>query len=81
MQGNDCRLATQKKNLMEIPNIEMQRPCPTPRSLTTFSERDEIQGIASVFSDAIGVGAKKKIAKRRINMLEGNVASYSRVLN
>ena len=36
---------------------------------------------ASVISDAIGVGAKKKIAKRRINMLEGNVASYSRVLN
>ena len=31
----------------------------------------------SVISDAIGVGAKKKIAKWRINMLEGNVASYS----
>ena len=39
--------------------------------------------LASVISDAIGVGAKKKIAKWRINMLEGNVAnSYSsRVMN
>ena len=69
MQGNDCRLATQKKNLMEIPNIEMQRPCPTPRSLTTFSERDEIQGIAFEISDAIGVGAKENIAKWRINIV------------
>ena len=69
MQGNDCRLATQKKNLMEIPNIEMQRPCPTPRSLTTFSERDEIQGIAFVISDAIGVGAKENIAKWRIKIV------------
>ena len=54
---------------MEIPNIEMQRPCPTPRSLTTFSERDEIQGIAFVISDAIGVGAKENIAKWRINIV------------
>jgi hypothetical protein len=69
MQGNDCRLATQKKNLMESPNIEMQRPCPTPRSLTTFSERDEIQGIAFEISDAIGVGAKENIAKWRINIV------------
>jgi hypothetical protein len=37
--------------------------------------------LASVISDAISVGAKKKVAKRRINMLEGNMASYSRVLN
>ena len=36
---------------------------------------------ASVISDAIGVGAKKKIAKQRINMLEGNVTHYSSVLN
>jgi hypothetical protein len=41
--------------------------------------KDVLHG--SVISDAIGVGAKKKIAKRRINMLEGNMASYSRVLN
>ena len=54
---------------MGIPNIEMQRPCPTPRSLTTFSERDEIQGIAFEISDAIGVGAKENIAKWRINIV------------
>jgi hypothetical protein len=46
-----------------------------------LSERDELQGIASVISYAIGVGAKKNIAKWRIIMLEGNVASYSRVLS
>ena len=48
-------------------------------SLLQPAMKDVLHG--SVISDAIGVGAKKKIAKRRINMLEGNVASYSRVLN
>ena len=48
-------------------------------SLLQPTMKDVLHG--SVISDAIGVGAKKKIAKRRINMLEGNVASYSRVLN
>jgi hypothetical protein len=29
----------------------------------------------------LGEGAKKKLAKRRIELLSGNIASYSRVLN
>ena len=48
-------------------------------SLLQPTMKDVLHG--SVISDAIGVGAKKKIAKWIINMLEGNVASYSRVLN
>ena len=48
-------------------------------SLLQPAMKDVLHG--SVISDAIGVGAKKNIAKWRINMLEGNVASYSRVLN
>ena len=72
MQGNDCSQVANpnKKNLVGIATIEMLRlTYPSPKSFSTLSERNEIQGIASVISDAIGVGAKKNIAKWRINML------------
>ena len=49
-------------------------------SLLQPTMKDLLHG-SVVISDTIGVGAKKKIAKRRINMFEGNVASYSRLLN
>ena len=82
MQEMTAGCQPQQKEFGGNCNHRKLRPtCPSPRSLTTLSEKDELQGIASVISDAIGVGAKKKIAKQRINMLEGNVASYSRVLN
>lgn len=35
----------------------------------------------SILNDTMGEGAKKKIAKRRINFWDGNISSYSRVLN
>jgi hypothetical protein len=38
-----------------------------------------VQG--SIIENAMGEGAKKKIARRRINMFEGNIASYSRLIN
>jgi hypothetical protein len=37
--------------------------------------------VGNIMEDAIGDNAKKKIAKRRINFLNGNVESYSRSLN
>jgi hypothetical protein len=37
--------------------------------------------IGSILNDTMGEGAKKKLAKRRIELLSGNIASYSRVLN
>jgi len=36
---------------------------------------------ASIINETIGEGAKKKIAKRRINFIDGNITSYSRLLN
>ena len=41
--------------------------------------KDVVQG--SIIENAMGEGAKKKIARRRINMFEGNIASYSRLIN
>ena len=37
--------------------------------------------LGSILEDSIGQNAKKKIPKRRINFLSGNIASYSRSLN
>jgi hypothetical protein len=37
--------------------------------------------LGSILEDSIGQNAKKKIIKRRINCLSGNIASYSRSLN
>ena len=82
MQEMTAGCQPQQKEFGGNCNHRKLRPtCPSPRSLTTLSEKDELQGIASVISDAIGVGAKKNISKWRIIMLEGNVASYSRVLS
>ncbi len=39
------------------------------------TSKDVVQG--SIIENAMGDGAMKKIAKRRINMFEGNIASYS----
>jgi hypothetical protein len=36
---------------------------------------------ASIINETIGEGAKKKNAKRRINFIDGNITSYSRLLN
>ncbi len=35
----------------------------------------------STIENAMGEGATKKIARHRINMFEGNIASYSRLIN
>ena len=48
-------------------------------NLLASTSKDVVQG--SIIENAMGDGAKKKIAKRRINMFEGNIASYSRVVN
>jgi hypothetical protein len=37
--------------------------------------------VGSIMEDSIGENARKKIAKRRINFINGNVESYSRSLN
>jgi hypothetical protein len=37
--------------------------------------------VGSIMEDSIGENARKKIAKRRINFISGNVESYSRSLN
>jgi hypothetical protein len=37
--------------------------------------------LGSILEDSIGQNAKKKIPKRRINFLSGNIASYSQSLN
>jgi hypothetical protein len=34
-----------------------------------------------LISDAVGEGAKKKMAKRRVEFISGNVNSYARVMN
>jgi hypothetical protein len=47
------------------------------RSLLTME--DLIMGAA--VAETMGEGAKKKLAKRRLEAMEGNVASYSHVLN
>ena len=48
------------KNLVGIATIEMLRPtCPSPKSLTTLSERDELQGIAC-FRDKNNNGMMRK---------------------
>ena len=35
----------------------------------------------SILSETMGEGAMKKLAKRRISFWDGNIESYSRVLN
>ena len=35
----------------------------------------------AILQETMGEGAKKKLAKRRINFWDGNISSYSRVLN
>ena len=48
------------KNLVGIATIELLRPtCPLPKSLTTLSERDELQGIAC-FRDKNNNGMMRK---------------------
>jgi hypothetical protein len=37
--------------------------------------------VGNILEDSIGQNAKKKIPKRCINMIAGNISSYSRVLN
>jgi hypothetical protein len=37
--------------------------------------------IGSILNDTMGEGAKKKLAKLCMELLSGNIASYSRVLN
>ncbi len=37
--------------------------------------------MGSILEDSIGQNAKRKIAKRRIDMMSGNIASYSQSLN
>jgi hypothetical protein len=37
--------------------------------------------VENILEDSIGQNAKKKIPKRRFNMIAGNISSYSRVLN
>ena len=37
--------------------------------------------VGSILDDSIGINAKKKIAKRRIDFITGNVSSYCRSLN
>ncbi len=37
--------------------------------------------VGNIIEDSIGQNANKKIPKRRINMIEGNISSYSRMLN
>jgi hypothetical protein len=37
--------------------------------------------MGAITEDTVGNRAKKRIAKRRVDMFEGNVAAYSRVLN
>ena len=37
--------------------------------------------VGNILEDSIGQNAKKKIPKRRFNMIAGNISSYSRVLN
>jgi len=37
--------------------------------------------VGNILEDSIGQNAKKKIPKHRINMIAGNIASYSHVLN
>ena len=52
MQGND--------NLVGIAAIDMLHPtCPSPKSLATLSERDELQGIAG-FRDKNKNGMTRK---------------------
>jgi len=36
---------------------------------------------ASIINETIGEGARKKIAKSRINFIDGNITNYSRLLN
>jgi hypothetical protein len=37
--------------------------------------------VGSILDDSVGNNARRKIAKRRIDMISGNIASYSRSLN
>ena len=37
--------------------------------------------VGSLTDEVMGVGAKRKLAKRRLEMIEGNVSSYSRIIN
>lgn len=37
--------------------------------------------LGSLMEDAVGERAKKKVAKRRLDMIAGNAANYSRSLN
>jgi hypothetical protein len=37
--------------------------------------------MGSIMNDTIGEGSEKKIAKRRVHMFAGNIASYSTLLN
>ena len=41
--------------------------------------KDAVQG--SIIDNAMGEGAKKKIARHCINMFEGNIASYLPLIN
>jgi len=49
------------------------------RALFNPTYKNVLQGF--IMYDVKGSGAKKKLAKRRLDVLEGNVASYSRCLN
>ncbi len=49
------------------------------KSLLMPTTTDVVRG--SIIENAMGDGAIKKIARRHINMFEGNITSYSWVLN
>jgi hypothetical protein len=49
------------------------------RRLLAPKPKDVVRG--AILNDTMGEGAKKKLAKRRINFWDGNISSYSRVLN
>ncbi len=47
--------------------------------LLASTMKDAVQG--SIIENAMGEGAKKKIARHCINMFEGNIASYLPLIN
>ena len=49
------------------------------QNLLNLTQKDVLFGFISY--DAKGKGAVQKMAKRRLDLIEGNVSSYSRLLN
>ncbi|KAI2494151.1 hypothetical protein MHU86_20383 [Fragilaria crotonensis] len=69
--GNNASLAPAAYLNVEMNDDQVELLKPTQKNVM----------MGSILKDSAGKGALKLIAKRRIDMIDGNVGSYSRVLN